>query len=215
MGKKSIKQRAYLSEHRGNFSVETDGRERLSPSEVDEAIKHINIVDLMASNRVKEAMSRQSAYHLETMRLIQYGKESLAFGYLVGMVYNRLKDYRERIQGLKGMSDHHFDIVINRWVVSQFSHGVFKASQLIKHTKNAKHIRKTIKEVERFGLIVPLTAVEVNTLTGLVVSPHAFASKYYRLSRETNKMIDEFNLMFARVYKDFTRNCWLSDLERL
>jgi hypothetical protein len=40
-------------------------------------------------------------------------------------------------------------------------------------------------------------------------------AKYYCLTRETDKIFDEFNLMFTRVYKDFTRNSWLNDLEAL
>lgn len=215
MGKRSIKQLAYLSEHIGKYRASNDLESPLNQSEANIMLSLIPMPLIMNNPRVRTAISQQKQHNRRIDVGIRYGKESLAFGYLVGMVYNHLREIREKVVGLRGLSDYHFDTLINCWVLAQLSGGVFKLSQLIKTKRAKKYFNTIFKDLQRYGLIQQLTASEVHDITGLVVPSHMLSAKYYKLTRECDKTIDEFNLMFARVYKDFTRNCWVSDLERL
>lgn len=214
MGKRSIKQLAYLPEHLGKFHPSQDIDSPLSSPEAEAILSLLSLKQIMNSNRVKKEVSKQRAHIDKVNKGIRYGKESLAFGFLIGIAFNHLRDIRSKIIGLRGLNDLQFDMLINCWVLAQLSH-VFKASQLMKHTGNKKHFYKVFKELVSLGFLRHLSASEVHDLTGLIVPSHMLNAKYYCLTRETDKIFDEFNLMFTRVYKDFTRNSWISDLERL
>lgn len=215
MGNRSIKQLAYLSEHLGKYRAPNDLESPLNQSEADILLSLIPLPLIMNNSRVRVSLSKQKEHMGKIESGIRYGKESLAFGYLIGIVYNHLKDIRERVIGLKGLSDYHFDCLLNCWVLSQLSGGVFKLPQLIRTKRAKKYFNSIFKDLQRYGFIVQLSPSEVHDITGLIVPSHMLSAKYYKLTRECDKAMDEFNLMFARVYKDFTRNSWLSDLERL
>jgi hypothetical protein len=214
MGKRSTKQLAYLSEHLGKFKPSADITSPFSQLDADALLSLIPLSLIMNSPRVRVEASRQREHMNKVEVGVRYGKESLAFGYLIGIAYNHLKDAREKVVGLRGLNDLQFDMLINCWVLAQLSH-VFKASQLMKHTGNRKHFYKVFKELVSLGFLRHLSASEVHDITGLIVPSHMLNAKYYCLTRETDKIFDEFNLMFTRVYRDFTRNSWVNDLEAL
>lgn len=215
MGKKSLKERAYMVEPIGkcSYPMPTDSMTR------DEALALLDSIPIryiMDCKKVKNALERRDAKVKAVSEGVVYGKQSLAFGYLVSMVLKYLWDVRSKVEGLRGLTDRHFEILLNAWVVCSLNDGVFKRSQLLKLKKtDKKYFAQLFRELLYFGHFVELSALEVNNYTNKIVSPHAFAHRFYRLSRETSNALDEFNVLFAKIYKDATTNFWQNDLEKL
>jgi hypothetical protein len=217
MREKSKKQRAYLKETLAPNRYPMDVDTNLSEKECHSLLDSMPIKWVMNNTRIHNVMSQRSHNQRTKDRGLIFGKQSLAFGYLVGMYYGSSKHLaKSKVKGLSQLSEYQFDILLDAWIVQTLNSGVFCRPQLVNSNYQTREsFNDNIQALVHLGLVEVLTHAQVHTITGLIIPSKSFNKKYYRLRREALAIIDEFNLLFAQSYEKHTKRCWLDDLEAL
>lgn len=212
----------YTKHPKGKFSAPDSIPAILSPDDYQTILSSIPLKYILHDPRVKVTMVRQREHRQEIEDNVRSGKESLAFGYLVGLILPSVVD---KVQGsalspFRSLSGHHVHMLICVWVVGQLHGGVVRLGQILPYTKKESsiHRRKVLNDLISLGHVQELNHIEVHERSGKVLKPifaNTNTTKHYALTRLGEKLCDEFNSMFSKVHSKTLGEFWVSALEKL
>jgi hypothetical protein len=214
MSKESI----YVEHPLGNYS---------SPDEVGlvsspDVLASIPLKDILADERVKCAMYKRDKHRDEVSKGVRLGKESLAFGYLVGMVLPSVvaKVQSSALSPFRSLTSHHIHALMCIWVVQQLNDGVVRLGQILPYNKkdSATNRRKVLADLVSLGYVEELNHLDVHARSGKVLKPifhNSNTTKHYALTRLGERLCDEFNSMFSKSHSKIIGEFWISSLDKL
>jgi hypothetical protein len=212
----------YTEHPKGKFSAPDSVPVILSPDDYKAILSSIPLKYIMDDPRVKVTMVRQRAHRQEVDAGVLLGKQSLAFGYLVGMVFPAVveKVQSSALSPFRSLTNHHVHMLVSLWVVGQLHGGVVRIGQILPYTKkdSPAYRRKVLNELISLGHVQELNHLEVHERSGKVLKPifaNTNTTKHYALTRLGDKLCDEFNAMFSRVHSKTLGEFWVSALEKL
>lgn len=212
----------YSGNPKGKFRSPDDVAVLLSPPEYRTILSSIPLKYIMDDPRVKTTMLRRDKHREEVSRGIQVGKQSLAFGYLVGLVLPSViaKVQASSLSPFRSLTNYHIHMILCLWVIQQLNDGVARLGQILPYNKKdtTTNRRKVLAELIGLGLVDELNYLDVHARSGKVLKP-IFSStnktKHYALSRLGEKLTDEFNAMFSKLHAKAIGEFWMSSLEKL
>jgi len=214
MSKESI----YVEHPLGNYSSPEESGLLSSP----DVLASIPLKDILADERVKCAMYKRDKHRDAVAKNIRSGKESLAFGYLVGMVMPSVisKVQTSSLSPFRSLTNYHIHMILGMWVVQQLNDGVARLSQILPYTKkdSLTNRRKVLADLISLGLVEELNHLDVHARSGKVLKPIISSTnktKHYALTRLGEKLTDEFNSMFSKMHAKLIGDFWTSSLDKL
>lgn len=208
----------YTEHPLGNYSSPEESGLRSSP----DVLASIPLKDILADERVKCAMYKRDKHRDAVARNIRSGKESLAFGYLVGMVMPSVvaKVQSSALSPFRSLTSHHVHVLLSVWVVQQLNQGVVRLGQVLPYTKkeSSTQRRKVLADLISLGLVEELNHLDVHARSGKVLKPifnNSNTTKHYAITRLGERLCDEFNAMFSKAHSKIIGEFWISSLDKL
>lgn len=209
-------ERIYTEHPKGNYKVEEVN------TSTEGILASIPLKDILADERVKCAMYKRDKHREEVSRNIRLGKESLAFGYLVGLILPSViaKVQSSALSPFRSLSGHHVHLILAMWVAQQLNDGVVRFGQLLPYNKreSSSQRRKVLSDLISLGYVEELNHLDVHARSGKVLKPifqNTNTTKHYALTRLGERLCDEFNAMFSKVHSKAIGEFWISALEKL
>ena len=187
------------------------------PSHTD-MLNSIPLKTIVSNQRIKDYMSDQAKRRDKRVRSIERGKQSLAFGYLVGLVYPFIvnKVRKSPSSPFNGLTPYQIHVVLSVWIVCLLNEdGLCSSSQILAHKDkpNRRFVNMTIQHLESVGILRAVDDTELHRISGKI--RYFNNSKYLVLSSLGNRLVDEFNDIFSKVWLKMVGDTWLSTLEKL
>jgi len=212
----------YSKHPKGKFRTSDEVESVMPSAEYKTLLASIPIKYILDDDRVKTAMYRRQCHREEVNEAIRVGKQSLAFGYLVGMVMPSViaKVQTSSLCPYRSLTNYHIHMIIGMWVTQQLNDGVARLSQILPYTKkdSLTNRRKVLADLISLGFVEELNHLDVHARSGKVLKP-IFSStnmtKHYALTRLGEKLTDEFNSMFTKVHAKLIGDFWMSSLDKL
>jgi hypothetical protein len=202
----------------GNYKTIED----MPLSNTSHLLASIPLKDILADERVKCAMYKRDKHRDEVSRGVRLGKESLAFGYLVGLILPSVvaKVQSSALSPFRSLTSHHVHVIICIWVTQQLNEGVARLGQLLPYNKKdtTTQRRKVLSDLISLGLVEELNHLDVHARSGKVLKPifsNTNTTKHYALTRLGERLCDEFNAMFSKVHSKAIGEFWISSLDKL
>jgi len=212
----------YSKHPKGKFRASDEVPSILPSTEYKTLLASIPIKHILNDDRVKTAMYRRQCHREEVNTAVMVGKQSLAFGYLVGMVMPSVvsKVQTSALSPFRSLTSHHIHLILGMWVIQRLNDGVARLSQLLPYNKKdtMTNRRKVLSELISLGLVEELNHLDVHARSGKVLKPIISSTnktKHYALTRLGEKLTDEFNSMFAKVHAKLIGEFWMSSLDKL
>jgi hypothetical protein len=204
--------------HRASDEVESV----LPSAEYKALLSSIPIKHILNDDRVKTAMFRRQCHREEVNEGIRLGKESLAFGYLVGLILPSVvsKVQSSALSPFRSLTSHHIHSLMCIWVVQQLNDGVARLGQILPYNKkeSSTQRRKVLGELISLGYVEELNHLDVHARSGKVLKPifnNSNTTKHYALTRLGERLTDEFNAMFSKAHSKAIGEFWISSLDKL
>lgn len=211
-------ERIYVEHPLGNYKTIED----MPLSNTSHLLASIPLKDILADERVKCAMYKRDKHRDEVSRGVRLGKESLAFGYLVGLILPSVvaKVQSSALSPFRSLTSHHVHVIICIWVTQQLNEGVARLGQLLPYNKKdtTTQRRKVLSDLISLGLVEELNHLDVHARSGKVLKPifsNTNTTKHYALTRLGERLCDEFNAMFSKVHSKAIGEFWISSLDKL
>jgi hypothetical protein len=215
-------ERIYTKHPKGKHRASDEVESVMPSDEYKTLLASIPIKYILDDDRVKTAMYRRQCHREEVNEAIRVGKESLAFGYLVGMVMPSVisKVQTSALSPFRSLTSHHIHVILGMWIVQQLNDGIARLSQILPYNKKdtMTNRRKVLSELIGLGLVEELNHLDVHARSGKVLKPIISSTnmtKHYALTRLGEKLTDEFNAMFGTVHAKAIGGFWMSSLDKL
>jgi hypothetical protein len=176
----------------------------------------------MNDARVKTTLVRRDKHRDEVSKGVRLGKESLAFGYLVGMVLPSVvsKVQSSALSPFRSLTSHHVHALLCVWVVQQLNEGVCRLGQILPYTKreSSSQRRNILADLVSLGYVEELNHLDVHARSGKVLKAifhNSNTTKHYALTRLGERLCDEFNAMFSKAHAKAIGEFWVSSLDKL
>jgi hypothetical protein len=177
---------------------------------------------LMNDERVKTTLVRRDKHRDEVSRGVRLGKESLAFGYLVGLILPSVvaKVQSSALSPFRSLTSHHVHVILCIWVTQQLNEGVARLGQILPYNKKdtTTQRRKVLGDLISLGFVEELNHLDVHARSGKVLKPifnNSNTTKHYALTRLGERLCDEFNAMFSKMHSKTIGEFWISSLDKL
>lgn len=211
-------ERIYVEHPLGNHKTIED----IPLSNTSHLLASIPLKDILADERVKCAMYKRDKHRDEVSKGVRLGKESLAFGYLVGMVLPSVvaKVQSSALSPFRSLTAHHIHALMCVWVVQQLNDGVARLGQILPYNKkeSSTQRRKVLADLISLGYVEELNHLDVHARSGKVLKAifhNSNTTKHYALTRLGERLCDEFNAMFSKMHSKAIGEFWVSSLDKL
>ena len=212
----------YTSNPLGKFHSPDDVAVLLTSPEYKAILSAIPLKYLMNDERVKTTLVRRDKHRDEVSKGVRLGKESLAFGYLVGLILPSVvsKVQSSALSPFRSLTAHHIHVLLCVWVVQQLNDGVARLGQILPYNKkeSSTQRRKVLGELISLGYVEELNHLDVHSRSGKVLKPifnNSNTTKHYALTRLGDRLCDEFNAMFSKAHSKAIGEFWISSLDKL
>jgi len=191
-----------------------------------EQIKFINSIGLKVllecDNRINDYAEKLAQKRLKSKIDTIQGKQSIAFGLLVGLVHQLVlkSTYYKQRYLLSSLTETHIHILLSAWTISQLHGPIFQSRQLLpfKSIKDSKRFNLYLNELYLIGYLEKPDDENIYSLTNKIPSKSGLRGRprhYYKISRNGNIVINEYLEVYSKIHKKLTGKFWLSDLDKL